>query len=73
MTVENIVSEVFNVSEGELHNEQALQALDSWDSMAHMMLITTIEDAFSIQFDGEEIISVSTIGELKKLVEDKKR
>lgn len=72
MSVENIVSEVFNVSEADLSDDQRLQALESWDSMAHMMLITNIEDTFEIRFEGEEIISVETIGELKNLVSQKK-
>lgn len=72
MSVEQIVSEVFNIPESGLSDEQVLQEIESWDSMAHMMLITTIEDNLEIRFEGEEIISIETVGQLKKLVAQKR-
>lgn len=72
MSVEQIVSEVFNVPESDLSDDQQLQEIESWDSMVHMMLITTIEDNLEVRFEGEEIISVETVGQLKELVEKKR-
>ncbi|MBO6660502.1 MAG: acyl carrier protein [Roseivirga sp.] len=68
MSVEQIVSEVFEVPLTEINDEKTLQGFESWDSMTHMMLITTLEDSLNIRFEGEEIITVETIGQLKGLV-----
>ncbi|PWL27235.1 acyl carrier protein [uncultured Roseivirga sp.] len=71
MTIEEIVSEVFNVSKEEVTEEKKFFDFAAWDSMSHMMLITTVEDSFQIQFEGEEIITMETIGQLKTLVSEK--
>ena len=34
--------------------------ISSWDSMSHMMLIARVEEAFSIEFTGDEIADFRT-------------
>jgi len=68
MKLYEIISETFNVKTSELTNDTMFLELDGWDSMAHMMFITNLEDAFEIDFEGDDIVNVSTIGELKDLL-----
>ncbi|RKJ54163.1 acyl carrier protein [bacterium 1XD42-1] len=36
------------------------QSVDTWDSVGHMQLIATLEDAFDIMFDTDDIIDFSS-------------
>lgn len=65
MRVEKICSEVLGVPIDRLVDSQVLKELDSWDSLAHMILITRIEDEFQIQFTGDQIADIRTVGDIK--------
>ncbi len=36
------------------------QSVDTWDSVGHMQLIATLEDAFDIMFDTDDIIDFNS-------------
>jgi acyl carrier protein len=36
------------------------QAINEWDSVGHMQLMTALEDAFSIEMDVDDIIEFSS-------------
>lgn len=40
------------------------QTVPGWDSLAHIQLISAIEDEFDITFSSKEIISWKNVGEL---------
>lgn len=40
----------------------------NWDSVGHMMLCAAIEDAFGIQLDGEDILSITSYQEGKSVL-----
>lgn len=65
MRVEKICAEVLGVPIDRLVDSQVLKELDSWDSLAHMILITRIEDEFQIQFTGDQIADIRTVGDIK--------
>lgn len=46
----------FNVN-GEILNENfTFKDVDAWDSVAHLSLISELEDEFDIMFDAEDIL-----------------
>lgn len=44
------------------------QSVDTWDSVGHMQLIATLEDAFDIMFDTDDIIDFSSYVKGKELI-----
>jgi len=44
------------------------QGVEAWDSVGHMDLIATIEDAFDIMFDADDIIDFSSFEKGKELL-----
>jgi len=40
--------------------ELVYQAIPEWDSVGHMQLMTSLEDAFSIELDVDDIIDFSS-------------
>ena len=66
-----IISGVLRMKEEELKNGLTMQDLESWDSLKHMDLITSIEKDFDIQFSMDEILIMTDIKTIKKIVNEK--
>lgn len=45
--------------------------IEKWDSMNHVILISTIEKEFAVSFDIMEVIGISKFGDFIDLVEKK--
>lgn len=54
-----------------ISEETASTDIEKWDSMNHVILISTIENEFAVTFDIMEIIEITTIGDFVDLVEKK--
>lgn len=66
MSLEKIVSEVFNIPEASVLDELEFMDIGSWDSLSHMMLIGRLEDDFKIQFSGDDIADMRSVSDARK-------
>ena len=44
------------------------RSIEQWDSLAHMALIATIEDAFDVMIDTDEVIDLSSFGKAAEIL-----
>ncbi|MBE7728119.1 MAG: acyl carrier protein [Enterocloster citroniae] len=51
-----IFIKVFSAKAEDLNEDFSILNIDKWDSVAHMQLISEIEDTFDIMFDTDDII-----------------
>lgn len=51
---------VFNAQAQDLGENFAFKAVKAWDSMAHMALVSSLEDAFDIMLDTEDILNITS-------------
>ncbi len=51
-----IFMDVLGVSEGVLNENFTFKAVPQWDSVAHLSLISELEDTFDVMFDSEDIL-----------------
>lgn len=58
----------FELEEDQLGADLAYQSIPQWDSVGHMQLIATIEDAFDIMFDTDDIIDFNSYEKGKELL-----
>ena len=65
MSLEKIIAEVFDIAEGTVSDTLALADIPTWDSMAHMMFIVRLEEDYQIQFTGDEIADIKTVGDTR--------
>ncbi len=42
---------------------------DRWDSLAHMSLVATIEDEFSVMLDTDDVINLSSFTEAVRILD----
>lgn len=64
----DILNEIFRVKENDYTDATELMQFKEWDSMAHMLFITRIEEDYAIQLTGDEIAMMRTVGQLKEVL-----
>lgn len=69
MFLEKIFSEVFVLPESSVVDSLALSDIPTWDSLAHMMLIVRLEETYQIQFTGDEIADIQTVGNVRTVLQ----
>lgn len=43
--------------------------IEDWDSLTHILLISTIEDEFDLKFQMKDIVALKNVGEMVALIE----
>jgi len=71
MTLAEIIKESFSLREPDQKDEVVLNTLDAWESMAHMLFITRVEENFDVEFTGEDIFAMQSIGDIKRVLAEK--
>lgn len=71
MTLAEIIKDSFSLKEADQKDEVVLNTLEEWESMAHMLFITRMEENFGIEFTGDEIFAMQSIGDIKKVLAGK--
>jgi len=78
MTRQEIFSRIEAISKkifGEktiITEETASTDIEQWDSMNHVVLISTIEKEFNVSFDIMEVIGITKFGDFIDLIEKNK-
>ena len=55
----------------EVTDSMEMKTVDSWDSLTHMELIANLECEFDIEFTADEIMEMTTVAQIRKLLEAK--
>jgi acyl carrier protein len=66
-----IFRKIFNDETIFLNNGLTANDIGSWDSLSHMLMITEVENVFSIKFRLREINRLKNVGTLVELIESK--
>ena len=60
---------VFGVSEGALGEAFTFRDVPQWDSVAHLSLISELEETFDVMFEAEDILHYGSYENGKKILE----
>jgi acyl carrier protein len=71
--LEEVFRNVFNDDELELTDQTTAGDIPAWDSVNHVNLMFSLEQAFGIQFAGNELAEMENIGALKAFLASKAR
>ncbi|MCF2136689.1 MAG: acyl carrier protein [Candidatus Thorarchaeota archaeon] len=66
-----IVSKVLLLDSEQVTDSLRRKEYEPWDSMAHLVLISEIENEFGIFFEDEEVADIWTVGDLRKVLASK--
>ena len=57
---DQVFLEIFSIEESVLGDELIYNSITEWDSVGHMTLIASLEDAFDIMMETDDIIDFSS-------------
>ncbi len=66
--LKNLFSESLSISLDIIDDDLKYSEIPEWDSVAHMALVATIEEAFDIMIDAEDVIDMSSFAKAKHIV-----
>ncbi len=69
--LEAIFRDIFDDDSIVLTDSTNSSDISDWDSLAHIQLITAIEDSFGIKFTLGEAVSAENVGEFINIIEGK--
>ena len=67
----SILQKVLLLDENAMENDIPMDQIDTWDSLKHMELITTLEQELNFQLTMDEIAAMRSTGQVKAVVEQK--
>lgn len=67
----DIFRSVFNNEALEISEELTANDVENWDSLTHMLLITEVENSFSIKFRLKELNKMRNVGDLVNMIVSK--
>lgn len=66
-----ILSKVLLLEKEVIKDDLRRKDFEPWDSMAHLVIVSEIENEFEIFFDDEEVVDLWTVGDIKKTLGSK--
>ncbi|MEE1131335.1 MAG: acyl carrier protein [Caryophanon sp.] len=63
-----IFAEALGIEESVVTDELTYNSIPEWDSIAHMALISEIDDAFDTMLDTDDVLDMSTFAKAKEIL-----
>lgn len=72
-TFNALASRAFNIPENSVHDGLTSRDIPQWDSMNYVLFIAELEREFDISFTMDEVLGVACLGDLRAIVEARKK
>ncbi|MFN4770214.1 MAG: acyl carrier protein [Candidatus Kapaibacterium sp.] len=66
--LQSAFANALGIDAARINDELAYQQIPEWDSIAHMVLISEIEQEFDISLDTDEVIDLSSFAKAKEIL-----
>lgn len=70
--LEEIVRKLFSITARNIDENWTSDDIPEWDSVNHLNLILEIEKEFGIKLGIEDMLTVETIGDIARVLQEKK-
>lgn len=72
LMLRNIFREIFDDDALAVTPETSRDDIDGWDSVAQVMLVLAIEEAFGLRFREDQVSSIRSVGDFLDAIETRK-
>jgi acyl carrier protein len=69
--INSILSEILKISIDKTEDEIEMNKVPQWDSVAQLLIISSLEDEFKIQFSSSEISKLIDLKSITEIIENK--
>ncbi|MCG8701968.1 MAG: acyl carrier protein [Bacteroidales bacterium] len=66
--INNILKDVFKLSDQEILQDLTMENVERWDSITHMDMIVGIEDKTGVQLSGDDIAEMISLNAIRNIV-----
>lgn len=66
-----IVSATLSIASDNLHDGSGPSDVEVWDSLAHMRIISALEEEFKVSFETDEIIAMENVKSIRDVLSRK--
>ena len=66
----NLFAEVLDLETVKLKETTTASDVEGWDSLAHITLMSEVEDLFGVKFSMKTILTLKNVGELVDAIEE---
>ncbi len=66
-TINAIVADVLNVDEDEVNGELSPEKAEYWDSMAHLTMVTAMEEECDIKLTMDDVQSIECVNDMYEI------
>ncbi len=68
-TINAIVADILNLDEDEVKGDLSPETAESWDSMAHLTIVTAIEEECGIKLTMDEVQSITCVNDIHEVAQ----
>jgi acyl carrier protein len=65
----DLVAGVLNVSNAQLSPESGPKSVEAWDSLAHVTIVSAVEQTYGVQLTMPEILAIGSVADLRRTLE----
>ena len=66
--LKNVFSEALEIDEDRVCDSLEYNTIPEWDSVAHMALVTAIDEEFNVMLETEDVIDMNTFKKAKEIL-----
>ena len=71
-SLEEIVAESLRISAEHVRDELSMETLGTWDSLAHMELISALEQHYGVALTRDEIVRMTDVATIRAIMTAKR-
>ena len=72
-TIEAILRDIFDDVMLQINESTSANDIEDWDSIAQIRIASEVESAFSVKFSFAELQGMKNVGDMVRLIEEKKQ
>jgi citrate synthase len=69
-TLEEVIATTLNISASKVVDSLAFNSIPEWDSLAHVNLILSLEEAYGVPIDEDRMIELTSVNAIRKFLGD---
>jgi len=69
--IKEVMSDVFDIDAAQINEQSSIDTLENWESLTHLNFIMSLEEAFDISIEDEEMEKMIDFPTIKHIIENK--